>query len=300
MADNKKYYYIRLKENFFESEEIVLLESMQDGYLYSNILIKLYLKSLKNNGKLIFNECIPYNQEMIATITRHSVGVVEKALNIFEELGLIDVLNNRIIYMSDIECLVGKSSTEADRKRISRAKNKNIGVELVEEKEEESGQMSGQMSDKSIPEFRDKSLEIRDYKYTSQDIDIFVKELNTILKKYYNGSVAKRFNTSQVTKRLKVALKNDSFDIIQKGYENYLKQMKADNKIIDYVKGCHSFIIDRMYNDYIEDFDYSLTPVVNSNYSNKQVIGDTTDWYQESKSVSEEEEKRLKSILDKL
>lgn len=47
MADNRKYYYLKLKESYFDEDAIVLLESMQDGMLYSNILLKLYLKSLK-------------------------------------------------------------------------------------------------------------------------------------------------------------------------------------------------------------------------------------------------------------
>ena len=51
MSDNRKYYYLKLKENYFDEDAIVLLESMQDGILYSNILLKLYLKSLKNGGK---------------------------------------------------------------------------------------------------------------------------------------------------------------------------------------------------------------------------------------------------------
>ena len=41
-------YYLKLKENYFDDDSIVLLESMQDGVLYSNILLKLYLKSLKH------------------------------------------------------------------------------------------------------------------------------------------------------------------------------------------------------------------------------------------------------------
>ena len=53
MADNKKYYYLRLKDNFFDSDEMKILESMKDGYLYSNVLLKLYLRSLKNDGKLV-------------------------------------------------------------------------------------------------------------------------------------------------------------------------------------------------------------------------------------------------------
>ena len=28
MADNRKYYYLKLKENFFDSDSIVLLEAM--------------------------------------------------------------------------------------------------------------------------------------------------------------------------------------------------------------------------------------------------------------------------------
>lgn len=63
MADNKKYYYLKLKENFFESDEAIILESMPDGYIYSNILLKLYLRSLKNDGLLMFNNLIPYNAQ---------------------------------------------------------------------------------------------------------------------------------------------------------------------------------------------------------------------------------------------
>ena len=47
MSDNRKYYYLKLKENFYNSETMVILESMQDGVLYSNLLLKMYLMSLK-------------------------------------------------------------------------------------------------------------------------------------------------------------------------------------------------------------------------------------------------------------
>ena len=48
MSDNRKYYYLKLKENFYNSETMVILESMQDGLLYSNLLLKMYLMSLKS------------------------------------------------------------------------------------------------------------------------------------------------------------------------------------------------------------------------------------------------------------
>lgn len=127
MADNKKYYYLKLKENFFESDEAIILESMPDGYIYSNILLKLYLRSLKNNGLLMFNNLIPYNTQMLATITRHQVGTVEKAIQIFQQLKLIEVLDNGALYMTNIQNFVGKSSSDADRKRANYKKAKQLG-----------------------------------------------------------------------------------------------------------------------------------------------------------------------------
>ena len=120
MADNRKYYYLKLKESYFDDDAIVLLESMQDGVIYSNILLKLYLKSLKNGGKLQLDENIPYTAPMIATITRQQVGTVERALQIFMKLGLVEPLQNGALYISNIELLIGQSSTEGERKRRAR------------------------------------------------------------------------------------------------------------------------------------------------------------------------------------
>ena len=158
MSDNKKYYYLKLKEDFFTSETITLLESMKDGIMYSNILLKLYLMSLKNNGKLIFRDNIPYTTEMIATITRHQVGTVERAIKIFLELELIDQLPDNILYMADIELFIGKSSTEGERKRKARLENQEK-IRLLEDTCLNDG---GQMSAVCPPENRDKRLDIRD------------------------------------------------------------------------------------------------------------------------------------------
>ena len=124
MADNQKYYYMRLKQDFFETEEMIILESMQDGYLYSNILLKLYLRSLKRDGKLMFNDAIPYSAEVLATVTRHNVGTIEKAMDVFQKLGLVEVMDDGAIYMLQIQNFIGKSATEAERKRRYRDKIK--------------------------------------------------------------------------------------------------------------------------------------------------------------------------------
>ena len=153
MSDNRKYYYLKLKENYFDDDSIVLLESMQDGVLYSNILLKLYLKSLKHGGRLQLDEDIPYTAQMIATITRQQIGTVERALQIFLKLGLVEVLDSGTFYMSNIELLIGQSSTEAERKRAARLQNKALSALRT------SG---GHLSDIRPPEIElEKEIEIK-------------------------------------------------------------------------------------------------------------------------------------------
>ena len=159
MSDNKKYYYLRLKDNFFDSDELKILESMKDGYLYSNILLKLYLRSLKNDGKLVVNERIPYNAEMLASVTGHQVGTIKQALSMFKELGLIEVLENGAIYMLDIQNFIGKGSTEADRQRLY---DRRISDERKQNKLTQSRNLE-EICKKSTPEIEielEKDIEI--------------------------------------------------------------------------------------------------------------------------------------------
>ncbi len=151
MSDNRKYYYLKLKENYFDDDSIVLLESMQDGILYSYILLKLYLKSLKHGGRLQLDENIPYTAQMIATLTRQQVGTVERALQIYLQLGLVEVMTDGAYYMSNIELLIGQSSTEGERKKQARM--------ALQAQKKRSGQTGGHLSDIRPPE-KEREIEL--------------------------------------------------------------------------------------------------------------------------------------------
>lgn len=136
MSENKKYYWLKLKETFFDSEEMKILESMENGTIYQNLYLKICLISLKSNGALLFKDMIPYNLDMIATITRTNKDIVRAGLQVFEQLKLITITDNEVIYMTDIQTLIGKSSTESDR--VSKYKktlkdNSNNSIEKQEE-----------------------------------------------------------------------------------------------------------------------------------------------------------------------
>ncbi|MCI8826701.1 MAG: hypothetical protein HFH63_12660, partial [Lachnospiraceae bacterium] len=133
MADNKKYYYLKLKEGFFDTDNMKLLQAMKDGHMYSDILLKLYLQSLRQEGRLMYRDIIPYTPEMIATITNHQIGTVEKAMQIFEKMGFIEILDNGAIYMLDIQNFIGQSSSEADRKRSYRKLIESEKIRLLKD-----------------------------------------------------------------------------------------------------------------------------------------------------------------------
>lgn len=234
MSDNKKYYYIRLKENFFDTNEIVLLESMQDGHLYSNILLKLYLRSLKDNGKLMFNDRIPYNPQMIATITRHQVGTVEKALSIFKEMGLIEVLDNGAIYMLDIQNFIGKTTTEADRKRAYR-------YEIENQKE-----LIGQMSDKNPPKINiDKELDIELDKNINKKYKL-VEEFEELWSLYPKKQGKKK----ALDKYIKCRKKNEvTYEIVKQGIINYNRHIEKNKVSSKYIKQGSTWFNQECWND---------------------------------------------------
>lgn len=157
MADDKKYYYMRLKDSFFDDENMKILEGMPEGYLYSNILLKMYLASLKDKGRLMLNNLIPYNAQMLAAVTRHQIGTVERALEIFRTMGLIEILDSGAIYMLNIQNFIGKSTDEADRKR-------EYGRRIAEEKSRRNLQ---EISEKCTPEI-EKEIE--------RDIEIDIEQ----------------------------------------------------------------------------------------------------------------------------
>ena len=77
MRESNKYRCLQLREDFFDSEPVISLESMPDGPLYTNLLLKLCLKSLKHGGELRQEDSTPCTPQTLATVTRQSVDTVE-------------------------------------------------------------------------------------------------------------------------------------------------------------------------------------------------------------------------------
>ena len=124
----KKYYWLRLKRDFFKRHDIRIIEAMPNGKDYVLFYLKLMVESVGHEGALRFSETIPYNEDMLATITNTNVDIVRCAMKLFQELKMVEILDDATIYMNEVEALIGSETKWAEKKRLYRQKEDNVPV----------------------------------------------------------------------------------------------------------------------------------------------------------------------------
>ena len=126
MAENKRFYWLKLKRDFFKRHDIRIIEEMPNGKDYILFYLKLLLESIDHEGELRFSETIPYDEKMLSVVTNTNVDIVRSAMKIFTELQMIDVLEDRTIFMNETNKLLGSESVSAERVRNHREKQRML------------------------------------------------------------------------------------------------------------------------------------------------------------------------------
>lgn len=119
--DKERFYWIKLNKDFFKRHDIAVIESMQNGKDYVLFYLKLMLESVDHNGRLRFSEMIPYDVDMLSAVTRTNVDIVRSAMRILCELGMIEILDDKTIFCTEVGRLLGSETFAAQRKREERA-----------------------------------------------------------------------------------------------------------------------------------------------------------------------------------
>lgn len=121
----KRYYWLRLKNDFFKRHDIKIIEDMPNGKDYILFYLKLLVESVSHDGELRFSDTIPYNEQMLSTITNTNIDIVRSAMKIFIELKMVEILEDSTIYMREVEKMVGCETKWAEKKRLQRSKKKD-------------------------------------------------------------------------------------------------------------------------------------------------------------------------------
>lgn len=122
----KKYYWLKLKRDFFKRHDIRIIEELPNGKEYILFYLKLLLESIDHEGALRFNDTVPYSEQMLSVITNTNVDIVRSAMKMFVELNMIEVLADETIFMAEVDKLIGSETKWAEKKRIQRTKEDNV------------------------------------------------------------------------------------------------------------------------------------------------------------------------------
>jgi len=120
MAEKKKYYWLKLKRDFFKRHDVRVIEGMENGKDYVLFYLKLLVESIDHDGGLRFSDTIPYDETMLSTITNTNIDTVRCAMKIFHNFNLIDILDDQTIYMNQITEMTGSETKWAEKKRLYR------------------------------------------------------------------------------------------------------------------------------------------------------------------------------------
>lgn len=163
MKEQKRYYWIKLKTDFFNQETIDFLLSQENGCQYIVLYQMLCLNTANNNGEMatrIGEIIVPYDVNKIVRDTKYfTFDTVAVALELFKKLGLVYQEEGEILKIAHLEEMVGSESASrsAIKKREQRLRKK-----IEDNKGDKKGtNCPTEYRDKRL-EYRDKSIDIRD------------------------------------------------------------------------------------------------------------------------------------------
>lgn len=226
MSNTKKYYWIRLKTDFFDQDTIDFLMGQENGAKYVVIYQMLMLKTAQQNGLLATktNEImIPYDVKKIVRDTKYfDFDTVTIALELFKKLGLVYEEENNILKLTEVEKLVGSEGKSAQWMRDKRARD-NAHKQITT-----SSQTTSQSDreididiekdidiDKDIDINKDIENKIIDLLSSSKDIFISIK-----LENEYEETLKMMIRAGQITKKIPT----------QERLEDLMKEMIFDRQ----------------------------------------------------------------------
>lgn len=169
----KKYFWLKLKSDFFTSKAMKKLRRIAGGDTYTIIYLKLQLLSLKDEGALFYEGVEPTFYEEMALALDEDEENVKATLIFLNSMGLIEQKSEHEYILTEVPYLIGGETESAERVRKHRAKK---ALE-IKENDEKALQCNGVVTNGN----------------TEIDIDIEIEKEKELEKEIEKKSKAKRF-----------------------------------------------------------------------------------------------------------
>lgn len=129
MTSNKKYYWLKLKEDFFEEKQIKYLRKLPDGDKLVIAYLKMQLKSLRTEGFIKYDSILPSNEDELAMILDEDSNIVKLMIQALLQVKAIEILDDGSFYMIAMQDLIGKEGQSAERVRNFRERQKQVALQ---------------------------------------------------------------------------------------------------------------------------------------------------------------------------
>lgn len=252
MADNKKYYWLKLPKDFFERKEVKLLRKLENGALYVLIYQKILLNALETDGEIYFDHLTDTPEEELALSINEEVEDVRNVLKFLLDKQLVTFSEDTYL-IEQFATLVGKEANSTERVRAYRERKKQEMLHETENELQETFHETNCNTEKRREEIekrridkeeeKDKEKEINKDKDKKQDIkdrvdreDRVDKTLDEILSEneqlYYKYIKDKTLTEQQEeyifqqVKRYRKKINDNQL----RGFYNHAKQFITDKK----------------------------------------------------------------------
>ena len=123
MAD-KRYYWLKLKEDFFADIRMRRLRKISAGGTYTIIYLKLLLLSLRDEGKLYFEKVDESFIKELALVIDEAEDDIALTLQYLERVGLLEAITEDEYFLTELPNLIGTETDWAAKKRRYREQRK--------------------------------------------------------------------------------------------------------------------------------------------------------------------------------
>ena len=132
MADSEsRYFWLKLQRDFFKRHDVRIVEGMPNGKDYILFYLKLLCESIDHEGRLRFSDAIPYNEQMLSTITDTNIDIVRSAVKIFTELKLMEILEDGTYFMTEVTKMISSAANNCNAIRQQRHRDKVKAQKLL-------------------------------------------------------------------------------------------------------------------------------------------------------------------------
>ena len=167
----KRFVWIKLKQDFFDSPEMDWIHEQQNGAEYIYIYLRLCLLSINDDGiieRRIGPLSMPYSIPKLAEKVKTTPDAMAVALSLFKKIGLIEEMNG-IYAVPGLANMVGSESASAERVRKYRLRKRQNEENLLPEGTPKALHCNEKVTKNVTLEIRDKSIEIRIKKEETPD-----------------------------------------------------------------------------------------------------------------------------------